>query len=130
MLTFWSAQYIGAGSRNVGLDRHSDGKISVVDGSGNDTGDLLVGGVIGHGAAGSLTISSGAVAVTKTYHTIVAEGAPAVDTLVTATGGSEGDILILRANDSADTITIQDGTGADTFILAIVTGKQPRHRKK
>ena len=38
----------------------------------------------------------------------------------TATGGSEGDILILKPNTSggADTVTVVDGTGANTFILA------------
>jgi len=84
--------------------------------------DLSVGGAMQYGAAGSVTIATGAIAVTKTYHTIVVEGGTGVgaDQLDTATGGAEGDILILKAATTGanDQVTIADGTGADTFILA------------
>ena len=85
-------------------------------------GDVLVSGVIRHGAAGSLTIATGVVAVTKTYHTIVVENGTGsgADALVTATGGAEGDRLILKAATTGanDQITVTNGTGSDTFILA------------
>ena len=72
-------------------------------------------------AAVELTIAVGVVAKTKAYHTITVEGGAGSgnDQLDTCTGGNEGDILILKATTSggADTVTIADSTGADTFIL-------------
>jgi len=79
-------------------------------------------GVTNLSTAGSLTIATGAVAITKSYHTLVVQGGAGsgADALVTATGGVEGDLLILKTTTSGanDTVTISDGTGADTFILA------------
>ncbi|KKL18632.1 hypothetical protein LCGC14_2473600, partial [marine sediment metagenome] len=80
-------------------------------------------GKVNLGAEGDLTISAGgAVAVTKTYHSIIVNGGGGSgnDQLDTATGGSEGDLLVLKANTTggSDTVTVADGTGADTFILA------------
>lgn len=74
------------------------------------------------GAVSSLTIASGVVAVTQVYHTLVVEGGvgSGADSLATATGGVEGDLLILKTTTSGanDQVTVSDGTGADTFILA------------
>ena len=72
-----------------------------------------------YGAEADLTIATGVIAVIQTYHSIITEGA-ADDDLVTATGGSEGDILILKANASGSggIVTVKNGTGSDTFILA------------
>ncbi len=82
----------------------------------------LTSGVVGYGTETDLTIATGAVAVTQTYHSIIVQGGAGGgnDQLDTATGGSEGDILILKASTSggSDTVTVADGTGADTFILA------------
>lgn len=73
-------------------------------------------------AAIELTISGGAIAKTKAYHTITVEGGAGsgADQLDTVTGGAEGEILILKTTTSGadDTVTIANGTGADTFILA------------
>ena len=73
-------------------------------------------------AAVELTINAGAVTKTKAYHTITVEGGAGSgnDQLDSVAGGSEGDTLILKATTSggADTVTIADGTGAGTFILA------------
>ena len=81
-----------------------------------------LGAEVGFGAEGDLTIATGAVAVTKVYHSIVVEGGAGTgnDQLDTATGGAEGQILILKPNTSggSDTVTIADGTGSNTFILA------------
>lgn len=85
-------------------------------------GDTLLNGVVSLGAAGSLTISGGAVAVTKSYHTLVVEGGAGAgaDALTSATGGNEGDILVLKVSTSgaADQVTVTDGTGAGAFIMA------------
>lgn len=57
-----------------------------------------------------LTIASGAVTVTRGYHTLAGEGGVA-DDLVTISGGVDGMRLVLRAVDSAVTITVKDGSG-------------------
>ena len=73
-------------------------------------------------AAVELTIATGVVTKTKAYHTITVEGGigAGADQLDTCEGGSEGDILILKATTSGanDQVTIADATGADTFVLA------------
>ena len=76
-------------------------------------------GIVSNGAEADLTIAGGVVAVTQTYHSIITQGG-ADDDLVTATGGSEGDILILKSNLSGTNgiVTVKNGTGANTFILA------------
>jgi hypothetical protein len=76
---------------------------------------------VAFGAESDLTISSGAVTVTQTYHSIVVEGGvgSGADTLSSAAGGSEGDMLIIKPNTSGanDQVTVADGTGAGAFIL-------------
>ncbi len=93
-----------------------------VDEANTWTVDQTFNSVVGFGAAGSLTIASGAVAITKVSHTLVVEGGAGsgADTLATATGGVEGDILILKTTTSGanDQVTVSNGTGSDTFILA------------
>jgi hypothetical protein len=56
-------------------------------------------------AAGALTINAGAVTMTQGYHKIAGEGA-AADDLDTISGGSEGDVIIIRAN--GQVITLKD----------------------
>ena len=84
--------------------------------------DIDVGGVVSLGAESDLTIAGGVVTVTKSYHSIVVQGGAGSgnDDLDSATGGSEGDILILKPNTSgaADTVTVKDGAGAAAFILS------------
>lgn len=91
----------------------------VISASGTNA---LLEGKLGLGVAGSLTIATGAVTVTKTYHSIVVEGGTGSgnDQLDSASGGSEGDILILKPATSggSDTVTVADATGAGKFILA------------
>ena len=85
-------------------------------------GNTYLLGPLVYGAPGSLTIATGEVAVTKTYHTIVVQGGAGGgnDQLDTATGGVDGQLLILKASTSggSDTVTVADGTGSNTFILA------------
>lgn len=84
--------------------------------------DVTLTGAVNYGAPVSLTIASGAVAVTATLHTIVVEGGAGAgaDILATATGGVDGQVLILKPTTSGanDQVTVADGTGSDTFILA------------
>lgn len=60
--------------------------------------------------AGALTIATGAVTATGSYHTLIGEGA-AIDDLDTINGGTDGQLLILQADDDTVTITAKDGTG-------------------
>lgn len=57
-------------------------------------------------AAGALTVNAGSVTITQGYHKIAGEGA-ADDSLNTIAGGSEGMVIILRAN--GQVITLKDG---------------------
>jgi hypothetical protein len=63
------------------------------------------------GTATELTIASGVVTITRSYHTIDTEADAATDDLDTINGGVEGDLLILRAADDARSVVIKNGTG-------------------
>ena len=54
----------------------------------------------------TLTIASGAVTATRSFHLIAGEGG-AADDLVTINGGSDGQILVLRASSDSVTITVK-----------------------
>jgi hypothetical protein len=74
-----------------------------------------------YGTGSLLTISSGAITVTDSWHTVAGEGGSA-DTLDTINGGSAGDILVLTAASDIVNITItQSGGNIDldgaTFVL-------------
>lgn len=73
--------------------------------------DILSG--IQYGGDGStLTISSGEVTISSTYHTIDTESAAATDNLDYIYGPSfNGQLLMLRAANSARTVVLKDGTG-------------------
>lgn len=100
-----------------------DGSSVVVE---NDlrVADGASGGFLGAGDQTTLTISSGSVTATKSYHTIEGEGGVA-DDLVTINGGSSGDILVIRAVSSSFDITAKDGSGnlflAGDFVMDINT---------
>lgn len=75
-----------------------------------DKGDANVNS-IASGASTELTIATGAVTATKSYHTIDTEGDAASDDLDTIGGGRAGQILVVQANNSARTVVLKDGTG-------------------
>ena len=62
-------------------------------------------------AATGLTISSGAITVSRNVHTVDTEGAAASDDLATINGGVAGFILYLRTTASDRDIVIKHGTG-------------------
>lgn len=84
------------GSGVIGTHTHTFGDIS-------DALDL--------GGAGALTIASGAVTKTKSYHKIDTESSAASDDLDTISGGSEGDVLVLRAANDGRTVVCKNATG-------------------
>jgi len=63
------------------------------------------------GTATELTIATGAVTMTQTYHSIDTESDAASDDLDTISGGTEGDIIVIRANNSLRSVVVKDGTG-------------------
>lgn len=90
-----------------------------VDDSGNMTvgqnltvsNTLLANGIVSLGAPALLTIATGAISVTKSYHRLATEAAAATDDLDTISGGTEGMLLTLRANNAARTIVVKHATG-------------------
>jgi hypothetical protein len=63
------------------------------------------------GTTTELTIATGVITVTKSYHRVDTEANAASDDLDTINGGSEGDLLVLRAEDGSHTVVVKDGTG-------------------
>ena len=66
---------------------------------------------IGLGASVELTIAAGVVTKTKGYHSVDTQGDAATDDLDTINGGSEGDVLILRAENTARDVVLKHNTG-------------------
>ncbi len=64
---------------------------------------------IGMGTSTELTISSGAITITGSYHRVDTEGDAATDDLTDILGGSIGQILILRSENLSRNPTIKDG---------------------
>lgn len=58
-----------------------------------------------------LTIATGAITVTKSWHNVDTEANAATDDLDTINGGTDGDILFLKANNTARTVVVKHGTG-------------------
>ena len=59
--------------------------------------------------ASELTIASGVVTATQSYHTIDTEGNAATDDLSTINGGTAGQVLTIRANHTDRTVVVKDG---------------------
>lgn len=68
-------------------------------------------GFINVGTGSELTIATGAVTATSSYHYIDTESDAATDDLDTINGGADGDILYIRAIDSSRTVVVKDATG-------------------
>jgi hypothetical protein len=60
---------------------------------------------------GNLTISSGAITVTHSYHRVDTEAAAASDNLDTINGGVDGMIVVLQSENSARDVLVRDGIG-------------------
>ena len=79
--------------------------------AGTKLAAIGAGGMYNLGPSPTLTIASGAITVTKSYHKVDTEGAAATDDLDTINGGTDGDILILRTANAARDVTVKNGTG-------------------
>lgn len=106
----------GDGYFGVSTDDSTDGDIFIIDSSGNvgigttsPSTTLHVDGDVAFGDGSELTISSGVVTATDSYHTIDTESNAGSDELVTIGGGSvAGEILIFRADNSGRTIQVRE----------------------
>ena len=58
-----------------------------------------------------LTIDTGIITITQSFHTVDTEGEGATDDLVTINGGAVGRVLILKPENDARTVVIKHGTG-------------------
>lgn len=111
----WQFQQLINGADTTVLRSNLGGGISVPTGDlVVDTGDLTVSagdvkissGFLNFGTVGaSLTVSSNAITVSRSYHQVTATGSS--DTVNTITGGTQGDFLILIGS-SGKTITFAD----------------------
>lgn len=68
---------------------------------------VILDGKIRANAPTELTISGGVITVTGSYHLVDTEGEAPADDLVTINGGVDGQLLILRAVDSARDVTVK-----------------------
>jgi|TARA_R110002126_G_scaffold112802_2_gene251127 hypothetical protein len=60
---------------------------------------------------GELTIATGAITVTGSYHTVETQAAASTDDLDTISGGADGMVVVLQAANGARDVVIKDGTG-------------------
>jgi len=75
------------------------------------TGANLSGGPLNHGSPTELTIATGAITATQTYHTVDTESDAATDDLDTISGGTTGDVIFIQANHTDRTVVVKHGTG-------------------
>lgn len=68
--------------------------------------DLTLTGKLNLSDPSELTISSGAITITRSNHDVDTEADAATDNLDTINGGTEGDIVILRPESSARTVVV------------------------
>lgn len=62
-------------------------------------------------AGGELTISSGAITITKSLHTVDTEGDAVTDDLNTINGGSAGDVILLGRASTARAVVLKHNAG-------------------
>jgi hypothetical protein len=74
-------------------------------------GVTVSGGFLSLDTPTELTIASGAVTVTRSFHDVDTEGDAATDDLDTINGGSAGDILTLKTVTGSRDVTVKDATG-------------------
>jgi len=73
---------------------------------------LQVGGNFAMGTGGELTVSTGSVTATHSYHTVDTESDASTDDLDTISGGVvAGQIIVIKAENTARSVVAKDGTG-------------------
>ena len=82
-----------------------------VPGDMTATEDLRVDSFLSLASPRELTIASGAVTADQAYHAIDTEDEYPTDDLDTISGGTDGDLLVVRSDNSERVVTLKDGTG-------------------
>lgn len=103
-----ASSVVGAG--DVGLGRNGAGVLEVNSSTLGTLRDLKSRTLITP-MTSELTIASGVVTVTGGFHNIDTEADAASDDLDTINGGVDGMKLTIRANNTARTVVVKDGTG-------------------
>jgi len=80
-------------------------------GNNSFSGDSTFTGDISVPDEGELTIASGVITATAVNHTVDTQSDAASDDLDTITAGSDGQLLLIRAENTARTVVVKDGTG-------------------
>lgn len=75
------------------------------------TGSVAPTGFVTLGPFTELTIASGVITVTGSFHTVDTQGDAASDDLDTINGGNTGSLLVLESANAARDTTLKDGTG-------------------
>lgn len=84
-----------------------------------DTGDIKVNGMFNLSSATGLTISSGAITITKSHHFVDTESSASTDNLDNVNGGTDGQVIVLRQASSARDVTLRNvGGGSGNLRLA------------
>ncbi len=102
------------GTGDLVIGDNGDPDVIRIDESTNNVtiaNDCQIDGMTRLGPNTELTIASGAITVTGSYHHVDTESDAATDDLDTINGGTVGDILILRAANGTRDIVLKDGTG-------------------
>jgi hypothetical protein len=105
-----SGANLDSGSLDTGLHRAAAGIVEVNSGTAGTLRDIRARRYYAP-MTSELTIATGAITVTGSYHNVDTEADAASDDLDTISGGTDGAILVLRANNDARTVVVKDSTG-------------------
>ena len=87
----------------------------------------FVGDKLNIGSAGApLTVTSNAISITRSFHSLVASGTTAQRQLRTINGGLEGDILVLRLDATSPQPTIIDDNNGNIQSAGDFTLSNPK----
>ena len=115
------ADFTSAANDVLGLERTTGGWIEFH--RWRAAGSNFGGQMVNLGTATELTIATGSITVTQSWHTVDTESDAAGDDLQTIAGGTNGDLLWMKAENSGRTVTlkhltdnIKTSTGADAAL--------------
>jgi hypothetical protein len=109
----WQIRYDHSDSDNLLKLSWENSQMFSLTNSGTITSAERVTGRLNFGASEVLTISSGEITLTDGLGNfrISTESSASTDDLDTINGGSEGDVVFIRATNSSNTIVLKDSTG-------------------
>ena len=110
LITWGSAATFGGGAADSGISRSGAGIIEVNNGTAGTFRDLKSRSLITP-MTSELTIATGVITVTGSYHNVDTEADAASDDLDTINGGVDGMEVVLRANNDGRTVVVKDATG-------------------